>query len=232
MYWNYPTIEIVYPSDRDPVYESLHDNNHCMFYNPTVDKNKIRSTQYLEDLCHWANEKIKYQNISGFVTDTDNHYKIANLVKINLWVDDLPRRGSIKPMLLQYIGNEKYESGTGETRLRALERIASMSTVHAFICTHQKYADQFDHLESITTFVRFAELCQAEIGQKFLFRLTDADAPYGLIWYEYNSSRTVHTTPSEDYCVSAITNYLKEYPDTVFTPAWFDTLVNWDDYKN
>jgi hypothetical protein len=75
-------------------------------------------------------------------------------------------------------------------------------------------------------------LCQAEVGQKFLFRLTDADALYGLIWYEYNSSRTVHTTPSEDYCVSAITNYLKEYPDTVFTPAWFDTLVNWDDYKN
>ena len=232
MYWNNPTIEIFYPSDRDPVQESLHNNNHCIFYNPTVDKNKIKSNQSLEDLCHWVNQKINQQSVLGFLTDTQNHYEIANLVKLNMWVDDLPRNGSIKPMLLHYIGNEKYETGTGESRLRALERIAGITTVHAFISTHQQYADQFAHLESITTFARFAELCQADVGQQFLFRLTNADAPYGLDWYEYNSSRTAQTTPGQDYCVCAITNYLKVYPDTVFTPEWFDALINWDDYKN
>jgi hypothetical protein len=232
MYWNNPLIEIFYPSDRDPVQESLHNNNHCIFYNPTVDKNKIRSNQNLSDLCNWINQKIIQQGMAGFLTDTQNHYEIANLVKLNMWVDDLPRNGSIKPMLLQYIGNEKYETGTGESRLRALERVASISTVHAFISTHSCYLTQFDHLESITTFTRFAELCQADVGQQFLFRLTDKDAPYGLDWYEYNSSQTTQITPGQDYCVTAIKNYLKEYPTIVFTPEWFDTLINWDDYKN
>ena len=36
MYWNNPLIEIFYPSDRDPVQESLHNNNHCIFYDPAV----------------------------------------------------------------------------------------------------------------------------------------------------------------------------------------------------
>jgi hypothetical protein len=232
MYWNNPTIELTLSNNRDPIQESLHNGNHCIFYNPVVDKNKIKSNQSLEDLCNWINQKINQQSISRFLSDIQNHYEIANLVKLNMWVDDLPRRGSIKPMLLHYIGNEKYETGTGESRLRALERVPSIQTVHAFISTHSRHLNQFAYLESITTFERLAELCQADIGQQFLFRLTDADAPYGLDWYEYNSSHTTQTTPGQDYCVSALANYLEDYPDTVFTPEWFDTLINWDSYKN
>ena len=203
-----------------------------MFYNPAQDKNTIRTNQRLQDLCDWANIHINSQGINGFIKDPANHYDIANLVKLNIWVDDLPRQGSIKPMLLQYIGLPLLESGTGESRLRALERVNSMHTVSAFISTHVQYHDQFDHLESITTFDQFAKRCSAEPGQQFLFRLTDSQAPYGIDWYEYNSSRTSTITPGEDYCVEVLSKYLKQHSSTTFTPAWFDTLVNWDQYKN
>lgn len=232
MYWNNPTINLTYPSSQDPIKDSFHNGAHCLFYNPAQEKNAIRTNQRLQDLCDWANIHIASQGIAGFIEDPSNHYDISNLVKLNIWVDDLPRQGSIKPMLLHYIGFPLLESGTGESRLRALERINSINTVSAFISTHIQYQDQFDHLESITTFDQFAKLCSAEPGQQFLFRLTDAQAPYGIDWYEYNSLRTSAITPGEDYCVAVMTCYLQQHPGTTFTPAWFDTLVNWDQYKN
>jgi hypothetical protein len=232
MYWNNPTINLTYPSTQDPIVESFHSGCHCLFYNPAQDKNTIRTNQRLQDLCDWANIHIASQGIDGFVEDPANHYDIANLVKLNIWVDDLPKQGSIKPMLLQYVGRPLLESGTGESRLRALERVKSINTVSAFISTHVQYQDQFAHLESITTFDQFAKLCSAEPGQQFLFRLTDAQAPYGIDWYEYNSLLTSAITPGEDYCVAVMSCYLQQHPGTTFTPVWFDTLVNWDQYKN
>jgi hypothetical protein len=232
MYWQNPIIEVNYPAAVDPIADSLHKGRHCIFYNPAQDKNQIRTNQRLSDLCAWANSRIQSQGLAGFVQDTGNHYEIANLVKLNMWVDNLPRQGSIKPMLLQYVGNPLLESGTGESRLRALERIDSIQHVAAFISTHVRYHNQFSHLESVTSFARFAELCNAVEGQQFLFRLTDEQAPYGLDWYEYNSQLTSQVTPGQDYCVSAITGYLTQHPDTLFTPEWFDTLVDWDQYKN
>ena len=232
MYWNNPTINLTYPSNQDPIADSFHNGAHCLFYNPIQDKNAIRTNQCLQDLCDWANTHITNQGVDGFIKDTANHYDIANLVKLNIWVDDLPRQGSIKPMLLQYVGRPLLESGTGESRLRALERISSITTVSAFISTHTQYRDQFNHLESITTFDHFAKRCLAEPGQQFIFRLTDDQAPYGLDWYEYNSSRTSTITPGEDYCVEVLSNYLQQQPGITFSPAWFDLLVNWDQYKN
>ena len=232
MYWNNPVIQVSYPSLQDPICDSFHRGIHCLFYNPAQDKNQIRTNQSLQDLCNWANTHIASQGTVGFVTDSSNYYDIANLVKLNIWVDSLQQQGSIKPMLLQYTGNPLLESGTGESRLRALERIDSVSTVTAFISTHTQHQAEFAHLEAVTTFDQFAKLCAAEFGQQFLFRLTDSQAMYGLDWYEYNSSRTASITPGEDYCVIAMTAYLKKYPNTVFTPEWFDHLVNWDRYKN
>lgn len=232
MYWNNPILELSWPTNLDPVRASLHEGTHCLFYDPAVDKNSIQTGQTLSDLCAWANRQIAQQGIAGFVQDSRNHYDIANLVKLNIWVDDLPRNGSIKPMLLQYTGQPKYQSGTGESRLRALERIPSITTAHAFISTHRQYQDRFDHLESVTSLDQFAQLCSAEFEQMFLFRLTDANAPYGLDWYEYNSSRTAGITPGQDYCVEVFSNYINAHSDTVFMPEWFDTLITWDSYKN
>ena len=232
MYWNNPIIEYIWPSCHDPVADSLHSGQHCVFYDPAVAKTQIAVNQTLQNLCDWANYNIKNTGVKLFVSNTHNHNRVANLVKVNMWVADLPLQGNVKPMLLQYTGQVPYQSGTGESRLRALERIPQIQTVSAFISTHYKYQQQFAHLESITTFDRFAQICQAEPGQEFLFRTTDQLAPYGLDWYEYNSSRTAQVTPGTDYCVEVMSNYLKQHSDIIFTPEWFDTLTNWHEYKN
>ena len=100
MYWNNPQIELTYPSlDQDPVFQGLHNGKHCLFYDPSVDKKSIKNNQSLQTLCNWANGAIKQQGVRGFVQDPVNHYDLANLVKLNLWVHDLPVNGSIKPML-------------------------------------------------------------------------------------------------------------------------------------
>lgn len=232
MYWNNPNLEFVWPCDQDPIASSLHNGTHCLFYDPDVDKNSVRTAQRLADLCAWANRGIANQGWQCFVLDVNNHYDLANLVKLNLWVHDLPINGSIKPMLLQYTGGTQYQSGTGESRLRALERIPQIQTVAAFISTHSRYQPQFAHLESVTTFARFAQLCQADIGQQFLFRITDPAAPYGLDWYEYNSRKTAQVTPGTEFCVEVITHYLKQHPGLILEPAWFDEVIDWDRYKN
>jgi hypothetical protein len=232
MYWNYPTLEYIWPAESDPIEDSLHNGVHCLYYNPAVDKNSIRVNQRLHDLCHWANTNIKIQGPTRFLQDPANQYDIANLVKLNLWVHDLPITGSVKPMLLQYAGGDLYQSGTGESRLRALERVPQITTVGAFISTHQQFAQRFAHLESITTFDRFAEICQAVDRQIFLFRTTDAQAPYGLDWYEYNSARTESVTPDQEYCVEVMTRYLQQNLNVIFSPEWFDNKINWSDYEN
>lgn len=228
MYWNNPLIEVNWPSVQDPF--KLYHKSHCVFYHPAVDKMDIHNNQTLQDLCDWTNSNIQEFGIDGFLGEPKNYYDIANLVKLNLWVRDLPINGSIKPMLLTYTGgkyNADFGSGTGASRLRAMERIPGMQAVTAFITTSNKFKSQFQHLEEITTFDRFAKLCQAVPGQHFLFRFTDPLAPFGIDWYEYDSSRTSSITPSEEYCLSAIANYLQQYPNTVFTPEWFESTIKW-----
>lgn len=228
MYWNNPLIEVNWPSEQDPF--KFHDKSHCIFYHPSVDKEDIHNNQTLQDLCDWANLNIQEFGINGFINEPKNHYDIANLVKLNLWVRDLPINGSVKPMLLTYTGgkfNSDFGSGTGASRLRAMERIPGIQTVSAFITTGNKFRSQFQHLEEVITFDRFAELCQAVPGQHFLFRFTDPLAPFGIDWYEYDSLRTSSMTPGEEYCLSAIANYLQQYPNTVFTPEWFESTIKW-----
>jgi hypothetical protein len=174
---------------------------------------------------------ITTQGTIQFLQNPQNHYDIANLVKLNLWIADIQSQGIVKPMLISFNDNV-YTAANGESRLRALECVPEVRSVRAFINTSVKYRDQFDHLEPVTTFDQFAQFCRAVSGQNFLFRLTDAQAPYGLDWYEYDSQRTATVTPGEEYCVGAVTAYLKQHPDTVFTVDWFAQLVNWNQYKN
>jgi len=231
MYWNNTNIEIVYPSDRDPVQESFHNGRHCLFYNPAIDKNQIRYSQSLQDICDWANQYISNRGITGFIQEQKNWYDIANIVKLNMWIDDIQKQGIIKPMMLYYDGKEKYGINNGESRLRALERIPAITTIQGFISTTVEYANNFNNITPVTSFAQFAEICQAVIGQEFLFTLTEPDAPYGIYWYEYNSCWTAPVTPGETYCVRALYAYLNKYPTTKFTPEWFDHLIIWSDYN-
>jgi hypothetical protein len=116
--------------------------------------------------------------------------------------------------------------------MRCLECIPEITDVPAFVSARQDRAHLYTHLEQVTSFDRFAELCGAVPGQEFLFRLTDAAAPYGIYWYEYNTERTRSVTPGEPWCVSTFTNYAEQHPDLKITKTWFGTLVNWADYAS
>ena len=229
-YWNNPIktynkTVLPYGLDTDPIVESMHNKEHCLFYHSKFNHRLINYQQKLQDLCDWANIRTE-----DFLLDSSNFYDIANLVKLNLWIADIKAQGIVKPMLIYYDG--EFTSGTGESRLRTLECIPEVAHVTAFITTHQQHAHKFSHLEPVTRFARFAEICKATLGQQFMFRFTDANAPWGLDWYEYDSAQTRAVTPRQDYCVEVFGKYLQQHPDTVFSPEWFSQLVDWNHYKN
>lgn len=232
MYWNNPIEHIVYPSDSDILFKATHHGQHCLYYDPTVDTKLIHNNQTLNDLCLLVNQTLQTQGIKQCLSDPVNLDWLANIVKINLWVSDLPKTGSIKPMLLVYDGSPLYNfngiSGTGSSRLKALERISTITHVPGFITTNILQQEKFQHLELITSFNRFAELCGAYEHQRFWIRLTDNQALYGVDWYEYDHPQTAQVTPSEADCINALGKYLSRYPDTIFTPEWFDQLRVWD----
>lgn len=230
MYWNNPTIEITYPGERDPVVESFHNGNHCLFYDPAIPKDQIDGGQTLQQLCDWANDRIAHQGLDRFIQDKQNHYDIANLLKLNMWVNDMREQGIVKPMML-YLKNNCYGINNGESRLRAIERIPEINTVFGFISVRTDDAEKFKHLERVHSFEQFANICNADFGQQFLFTLTDPTAPYGIYWYEYNSRRTAPVTPGEEWCVKTLHNYLKQHKGMQFTPEWFDPKRDWSIYS-
>lgn len=232
MYWNNPRIECTWPTHQDPVVQSQHGGAHCLFWDPAVPLATIRYQQRLGHICDWANDHVMSYGVEAFVDNPANHYDIANIVKLNMWIHDIREQGIVKPMMLFYDGREQYGINNGESRLRALERVPEVTTARSFISTRQEHADRFRHLESVTTFDRFAELCGAVPGQQFLFTLTDPAAPYGIYWYEYNSARTTAVTPGDEWCREALRGWLRAYPDTRFTPKWFDTLRPWAHHRS
>ena len=231
MYWNNPLIEAQWPGTQDPVHDSMHAGNHCLFWNPRAEFQNLPTNQRLNELCRWAMEWLDHDGIDGFAADARNHYDIANLVKLNLWIHDIRAQGIVKPwLLLDQDGT--LVPGTGDSRLRCLERIPEIQTVPAFISTHVSRVDQYQHLEPVTTLDQFARLCGARPGQLFTFRFTDPAAPFGMYWYEYNSDQTRWVTPSESDCVAAFVVYAHAHPEIVITPEWFDCLVDWNQYHN
>ena len=232
MYWNNPKIEITYPSDLDPIADSLHSGRHALFYDPAVPVKSIRYEQTLSVLSNWANRNIQDLGVAGFVANPRNHYDIANLVKLNLWLHDIQAQGIVKPMLLRPdLVPGHYRANTGESRCRVLERIPQIDTVAAFVTCRADAIQQYAHLESVATLEQFAALCGAVPGQQFIFTLTDASADHGLYWYEYNSDLTRSVTPGESYCVDVLHRYLLQNPAIKFSPEWFDLEINWSSYE-
>jgi len=230
MYWNNPLTQLTWPATDDPFVE--HNQTHCLFYNPTAGLDRIVTNQKLADLCEWAMQWLNHDGLAGFVAEPQCYYDIANLVKLNMWLHDIRRQGIVKPWLLQDLGNGTFQAGTGDSRLKCLERMPEIVTVPAFVSTRLDQAHLYTHLEPVTTFDQFARLCQAESGQQFLFRFTDAEATYGLFWYEYNSALTRAVTPGQDEAVKLFTKYMQEFPGTEITPEWFDQLVDWNRYRS
>ena len=191
----------------------------------------VQTNQRLQDLCDWANAGL-HADLYSFVNDASNHYDIANLVKLNMWIADMKTQGIVKPWMMLDQGDGTYLAGTGDSRLRCLECIPEITTVPAFVSTRQERAHVYSGLEQIKCFDRFAELCAAESDQQFLFRLTDPTAPYGIYWYEYNTIRTRAVTPGESWCVSTFTNYAQQHPNLVITKFWFNQLKDWQTFAD
>lgn len=231
MYWNNPLVTLTWPNSRDPVIESFHNGVHCLFYNPAQLFDNVQTNQRLQDLCNWANAGLKF-GVQTFVADSTNHYDIANLIKLNMWIADIKTQGIVKPLMMLDQGNGTFLAGTGDSRLRCLECIPAISRVPAFISTLKERAELYSDLEPVMCFDQFAELCRAEPGQEFLFRLTDASAPYGIYWYEYNAERTRSVTPEQSWCVNTFYNYAQHNADLLITKEWFNELKDWQTFSD
>jgi hypothetical protein len=221
-YWlngikTYTQTVLEYPLDTDPIVESMHNGEHCLFYDPGVIKARIDYKPTVQDQCDFMNSQDIWQD----------KYRVATVVKLNIFVADIKKQGIVKPVMLYYNGEEKFSINTGENRMRAIERIPEITHLESFISTHRKHADKFSHLPYIENFEQFTEICRTPIGTDYLFTFTDKQAPYGIFWYEYNSERTRAITPGYEWCETVMRNYLEKYPNTVFTPNWFDKPVDW-----
>lgn len=231
MYWNNTLIELTWPNSRDPVIESFHNGTHCLFYNPNMAFDQVQTNQRLQDLCDWANAGLG-PGLQNFIADSSNYYNIANLIKHNMWIADIKQQGIVKPWMMLDQGDGTYLAGTGDSRMRCLECVPEITDVPAFISARQDRAQLYTHLEPVTSFDQFAELCGAEPGEQFLFRLTDSTAPYGIYWYEYSTERTRSVTPDQSWCVRTFANYAQQHPDLEITKSWFNQLVNWQTFAD
>jgi hypothetical protein len=229
-YWNNPLITVKLDTTRDPVVESFHNGRHCLFWNPASKFDNITTNQRLDDLIKWANEWLDTDGIDGFVADSRNLYDIANLVKLNMWINNIRQQGIVKPWLIQDQGNGTLIAGTGDSRLRCLEVMPEITSVPAFVSTSADRAELYKDLEPVTTFRQFAALCKAEPEVEFIFRLTESTAPYGMYWYEYNTNRTRAVTPGESQAVSMFVNYVRQHPGFRVSRDWFAQSRNWDNY--
>ena len=224
-YWTnpketYSQTVLPYPKDTDPIVKSLHQGEHVLFWDPGIHKNRIAYNRTIQEQCDWLNSADIWQDA----------FRVASIVKLNIYVDDIKRQGVVKPMLLYYDGNEKFGLHTGENRMRATELIPDLVMLEGFITTHKQYADLFSHLPQIENFEQFQEICRTTVGCTYTFTFTDQDAPYGIYWFEYDSDRTRAVTPGYDWCERVMRNYLKDNQIT-FTPAWFDSIVDWKSYE-
>lgn len=231
MYWNNPLIGAKLTNNTiDPIVQSFHGGQHCLFWNPTSKFKHIHTNQRLDDLITWSNRWLETDGIDAFVADPKNHYDIANLVKLNMWSRDIRTQGIVKPWMILDCGDGTYLAGTGDSRLRCLEVLPEITHVPAFISTSTNRAHLYSDLEPVTTFSQFVQLCDADQNNEFLFRLTDSAAPYGIYWYEYNSSKTRAVTPSEQTAVTMFKNYIKSNPAVLINAEHFLMPINWQDF--
>lgn len=226
MYWNNPIEGAKVGLGYDIIKQSQHQGQHCLFYSHHIAINQIRSMITLASVCELANDKLSQGRLlSG---DED---QIANIVKINQYVHSLRSIGIVKPMLLYYTGQLPYEPSTGSSRLAAASLVPGLKYVPAFISTHERFRNKFPHLREIASLSEFAEVCSVPADTEFAFRLTDANADYGIDWYEMPNRQV--PVPSIDWCLQVLGSYVNTQPQGFkFTPGWFKQRIDWEKFNN
>lgn len=223
MYWNNSIITAKLTDNIDPVVDSMHQGQHCLFYNPAVPIHRMVKLISLQDTCDLANQWLQNTNSIDSYGELD---KVANAVRINQYVHSLRQYGNFKPMLLNFAGTWPLGASTGGSRVMAAERCPNIKTFSAFVATHSRFQQQFSHWQPVTTFEQFAALCGASKHTEFYFRLTDATAAWGLDWYEAALEHT--SVPGNEQCLRWLRLYANSQPcDFKFTPQWFDSEIDW-----
>lgn len=231
MYWNNPIIEYCWtkPDQADPIKESSKNRHHVLFYNPAVPLLQIRKQQTLNDLLNFTNTLLDQSNVDLIKTLHQNQDVFIHLVKIHKMLPSLKTHGCLKPFLLHYTGNMPFQTGTGDSRLLAFDCINGFDHVPAFISTIKKYAKHFEHLPQIHNVQQFVSCCNVNTKMDFWFRFTDANAPYGLDWYEFAHPDTRScTVPNRDWCLQSFKNYILSRPKMfLLTQQWFTENIDW-----
>jgi len=229
-YWNNPIKKYKWPCAEDPVVESFHNGQHCLFYNPAIPIAEIKYNTPLIQYIKWANDAV--HNIG--IDNTSDQTQLSKILKINLLVEHIQAHGIVKPILVYYTGS-KFVTLTGDGKLRALECLPNLTTtVPVFITTATCYKDRLEEstgMMPIRTFNEFAGVFDAKIGQQFLFTLTDSNAPYGMYWYEYASPLTANVTPDVDDSIKMLKSYFSKHLNTQLSVDWFTTPIDWSQYQ-
>jgi hypothetical protein len=218
MLWINPT-EII-TADSDALIRAKHNGIHYLYYNPSVSVSEINSLDNLNDICTRANFWLARRR------GVDLNFT-ARLVNINRFAQTLPLIGCVKPMLLFYQGGACYEAATGGTRLLAAQALKTISSVPAFISTHDRWKFKFAQLEEVTSIDRYRELCNSPDCTVNL-RITNSDDPVGIDWFEITSTDQRIRVYSDEVTTVALENYLQTQPQNFkFSPEWFATTIEW-----
>jgi len=221
MYWNNPIVKITELGQPSP--------DHQLFYVNNVPINLIRPQLTLSTMCAMINNRLENYNKSEFTQDPALSDIISNIVKINQMVTSLKQHGCVKPMLLHYCGSMPMISGTGDSRLKALECVSDIISVPAIISTHQKYRLPFEQYQHIQTLDQLKHVCGVTHSE-FYFQFTDQSADYGVEWFEYENDTV--PVPDTSWCLTVIQNYIDLQSSTFrFSKTWFENFIDWQLYS-
>jgi len=198
----------------DQSFQQLKQLGFYLYYDPAVNIQHIRLLDHLDDIINAANRWLTQS------ADLDLNAQ-ARLVNINRFADSIRRRGSCKPMILNWPGELPYEAGNGGTRMLAIEVLPEITTVPAFITSLTK-----QNLEEVSNLEQFKRLCQCPEGDVYI-KLSNT---VGIEWFEAPSQDPDLIVYSDADTAQALHNYIKHHSMNQFTRSWFATPIDWSRY--
>lgn len=185
-----------------------------LYYNPAVSIDHIRLLDRLSDIIEAANRWL------AGTAQLDLNAQ-ARLLNINRFAQSIARRGSCKPMMLNWSGQLPFEPGNGGTRMLAIEVIPTVVTVPAFITSIATL-----DLQPVQSLAQFKDLCHCVQGDVYV-RLS---ASVGIEWYEAHSDDADLIMYSDQITAQALAQFIKHHNVKQFTKEWFATAVDWSHY--
>lgn len=195
-------------------FQQLRQLGFYLYYDPQVAIQHIDLLDHINNVIANANCWLKN------TLDIDQNAQ-ARLVNINRFAESIARRGSTKPMMLNWSGDFPYIPGNGGTRMLAIEVLTNIRSAPAFITSVSKLA-----LEEVTSVAQFQQLCQCP-GSEVYLRLSNT---VGIEWFEISSQDQDLVVYDDFVTAQALKKYLSQQENFEFSRAWFATPINWSRY--